>query len=161
VRNDHHIHVEASTMKKFAETLSVCMAVLTVNLAGLSAQAGAAPSLATPLQAEGDFDGDGAPDRAVLEAKSGGAELVFELGTGKTRRKTLSRLNIDTASITVAARGREFSDACLRGVGKDCASSAETRIVLKADGVLVEQAEASSILFYLKGGAVKSLTVSD
>lgn len=134
------------------------------NLLGLSVFACALISghaMAATPEATGDFNGDGVTDRARLEGRTLDAVLVLELGGGKVNRKSLPGLNVANASLTMVGRGSEFSAACLRGVGKDCKESAETRIVLENDGVVVHVSEASATLYYLKAGSLKSLTLSD
>lgn len=128
-----------------------CAAVLACGL----------PAQAAPLEAQGDFNGDGAVDRVTLESRAVDTVLVFDLGGGQFKRKSLIGYNINVADIATAGRGEAFSAACLRGVGKDCKESADTRVVLENDGVVVSKAEASSTLFYLKGGTIRSLTISD
>ena len=111
------------------------------------------------LIARGDFDGDGAQDRASLSVRQSGREaavLIHLAGrpgppivVQKLGADVISRMGIATVKPGV------YRPGCARGVGIDCDPA--TRVTLPHDGVRVFTFESHSTYCWLEGDEIRSV----
>jgi len=114
------------------------------------------------LSADGDFDGDGKSDRAVLvsDEAAGKYAVRVELSSGEEHIVAEADLaDLPLVGLSTVPAGA-YQTACGRGLG-DCPEDAAQVIDLQNDGFTLAAFEASSRTFWWEGGAILSEWTSD
>lgn len=104
-----------------------------------------------PVSIEGDFDGDGAMDRAMILKKKGKNEeglYVFLSSSSKFKLlEKISGTDFNSMSISLQAKGTKVDSACKRGYEELCDGSPK-EVGLETDGLWFVQCSAAASIFY-------------
>lgn len=113
------------------------------------------------LRADGDFDGDGLQDRAVLmvrrESNDAGV-VLYRDGKEPLVVRTFPLRQVAAVGIETVRPG-SYQPACARGAGVDCPSG--TRISIPHDAISVFTFESGAVYVWFEGERVMTMTASD
>lgn len=115
---------------------------------------------ALPMLA-GDFDGDGKPDQARLEARGGAHALVVERGAAPGKPVTVTLVD-DPADFFIAAQpAGTYPTTCAKDVGAPCAADEPRQLVLDRPALAFGTREASRAVATWTGEAFSVIWLTD